>query len=119
MTRMNEQAIIPIGLLNLPKCHGPCRKRFPTKNTRMKMGIVKATYAAMAPTEKMAPIAIGPPKIKSSKQIPTDVLNQTAFTGVCVCLLTRLIQKDAGKHPSRAYAKVTLEAATIQPWPME
>ena len=39
-------------------------------------------------------------------------LNQTALTGVRVRLLTRLIQKEAGKQSSRAYAKVTLDAAT-------
>jgi hypothetical protein len=118
ITRMKEQAIMPIGLLNFPKCHGPRRKRLPTKNVLMKIGIVKATYAAIAPTENIAPIATGPPNIKQSKQIPTLVLNQTAFTGVYVYLLTLLIQKDIGKHPSRAYAKVTLDAATMQPCPI-
>ena len=39
----NAQAAHPIGRLNRPKFHGPGRKRFPTKNTRMKIGIVKAT----------------------------------------------------------------------------
>lgn len=119
ITRMKEQAIMPIGLLNLPKCHGPRRKRSPTKNVLMKIGIVKATYAAMAPTEKIAPIATGPPKIKRSKQMPIVVLNQTALTGVYVILLTLLIHQEPGKQPSRAYAKVTLDAATIHPWPME
>ena len=82
ITRTNEDAIIPIGLLNLPKCHGPRRKRSPTKNVLMKIGMVKATNAAIAPTEKMAPMATGPANIKQSKQIPTLVLNQTALTGV-------------------------------------
>jgi hypothetical protein len=48
----------------------------------MNIGIVKAIYAAIAPTEKMAPIATGPANIKQTKQIPTLVLNHTALTGV-------------------------------------
>lgn len=39
----NAHAAHPIGRLNRPKFHGPGRKRSPTKNTRMKMGMVKAT----------------------------------------------------------------------------
>jgi len=116
---MKAQAIPPIGLLNLPKCHGPGRKRSPTKKTRIIMGIVKATIAAMAPTEKMAPIETEPPNIRRRRRIPIIVLNQTAFTGVYVVLFTFLIQDENGKQSSRAYAKVTRDAAIIQPWPME
>lgn len=39
----NPHAAHPIGRLHLPKFHGPGRKRCPTKNTRMKIGMVKAT----------------------------------------------------------------------------
>ena len=35
-------AIVPIAIEYLPKFHGPGLKRFPTKKTRMKMGMVKA-----------------------------------------------------------------------------
>ena len=82
ITKMNAHAQHPIGLLNFPKCHGPRLKRFPTKNTRMKMGIVKATIAAIAPTEKIAPIATSPPKMRRRSKMPMKVLNQTALTGV-------------------------------------
>lgn len=68
----------------------------------MKIGIVKATKAATAPIEKRAPAASGPPKISNVMQMPTTVLNQTALTGVLVCLLTRLIHHEKGKHSSRA-----------------
>lgn len=83
------------------------------------MGMVNATYAAIAPTEKIAPIATVPPKMSNSKQQPMVVLNHTALTGVYVILLTRLIQKEAGKQSSRAYANVTRDAATMHPWPMK
>lgn len=77
-------AIHPIGMLNRPRFHGPGRKRFPTKNTLIKMGKVNATKAAQAPMENIAPIARDPPKISSKRAHPMAVLNQTAFTGVCV-----------------------------------
>lgn len=108
----NAHAAPPIGMLNLPRFHGPGRKRSPTKNTRMKIGILKAVYAATAPMEKSAPAATGPEKMSRDRRMPMAVLNQTALTGVNVCLLTRLIQNEAGKQSSRAYAKVTLEEAT-------
>jgi hypothetical protein len=116
---MNIHPILPIGLLNLPRCHGPRRNRLPTKNTRMKMGIVNATIAAMAPTEKIAPMETEPPKMRSRSRMPIAVLNQTALTGVKVVLLTLLIQEEHGKQSSLAYAKVTRDAASIQPPPME
>lgn len=78
----NAHAAAPIGMLALPKFQGPGLNRFPTKNTRMKIGIVKATKAATAAMENRAPTARGPPKIKRSMQMPTLVLNQTALTGV-------------------------------------
>lgn len=76
------QAAMPIGKLALPKCQGPLLNRLPTKNTRIEMGIVKATNAATAAIEKRAPAASGPPNIKRLRQIPMVVLNQTALTGV-------------------------------------
>lgn len=82
ITRMNAQPATPIGLLNLPKCHGPRRNRSPTKKVLMKIGTVKATIAEMAPTLKIAPIAIAPPKIRRRRTIPTATLNHTALTGV-------------------------------------
>ena len=82
------------------------------------MGIVNATNAATAAIENMAPIATVPPKINNVIRIPITVLNHTALTGVLVFSLTRAIHQLAGKQPSRAYAKVTREAATIHPWPM-
>jgi len=78
----NATAAMPIGRLALPRFQGPFLNRLPTKNTRMKMGIVKATYAATAAIEKRAPAASGPPNIKSTMSIPIVVLNQTALTGV-------------------------------------
>lgn len=82
MSATNTHAATPIGVLNLPRFQGPGRKRFPTKKTRMKMGMVKATNDATAPIEKRAPAAIGPPKISKTRRIPMTVLNQTALTGV-------------------------------------
>jgi len=37
----------------------------------------------------------------------------------CVCVLIDFLDPEAGKQSSRAYAKVTREAATIHPWPIE
>lgn len=87
----------------------------PTKNTRMKIGVVNATKAAQAPIEKMAPIVNEPPKINRSNRQPIDVLSQTAFTGVRVCVLTCFHRFEKGKQSSRAYANVTLEAAIMHP----
>jgi hypothetical protein len=42
MSATNADAMIPIGMENLPKFHGPGRNLLPTKKTRMKMGIVNA-----------------------------------------------------------------------------
>lgn len=53
-------AMQPMGILKTPKFHGPGRKRLPTKKTRMKIGVVKATKAAQAPMLKMAPMAMLP-----------------------------------------------------------
>ena len=53
-------ATMPVGMLKRPKFHGPGRNRLPTKNPRMKIGIVKATNEAVAPMLKMAPIARPP-----------------------------------------------------------
>lgn len=108
----NAHAAAPMGTLNFPRCHGPRRKRLPTKKTRMKIGIVKATKAATAAIEKSAPAAREPPKMSNVMRIPMTVLNHTALTGVRVCLLTRLIQNEKGKQSSRAYAYVTRDAAT-------
>lgn len=98
----NAHAHTPIGILSLPRFQGPARNLFPTKKTLMKIGIVNATKAATAAIEKMAPMATGPPKIRSVRQMPMTVLNHTALTGVFVILLTRLSQKEQGKQSSRA-----------------
>ena len=98
----NAHAHTPIGVLARPRCHGPARNRFPTKNTRMKMGVVNATKAATAAMEKSAPAATDPPKMSRVMRIPMTVLNHTALTGVRVCRLTRAIQGEKGKQPSRA-----------------
>lgn len=110
----NAHAAHPIGRLKRPRFHGPGRKRFPTKNTRMKIGIVKATKAATAPMEKRAPAGTGPAKIRRERAMPMAVLNHTALTGVLVCWFTRLIQDENGRQSSRAYAKVTREEATYK-----
>lgn len=112
MSRTNAQAIVPMTMLYLPRCQGPGRNLLPTKNTRMKMGMVKATKAATAAIENKAPAAMLPPNINKVMQIPRQVLNQTALTGVFVCGLTREIHHEKGKQPSRAYANVTREADT-------
>ena len=78
----NPQANAPIGILALPRFHGPGLNRFPTKNTLMKIGMVNATKAATAAIEKIAPMATVPPNMSSVMAIPMVVLNQTAFTGV-------------------------------------
>lgn len=67
----------------------------------MKMGMVKATNAAMAPMENKAPAASSPPKMRTVMARPMMVLNQTALTGVRVCRLTLFVIWDKGpKHPS-------------------
>src|SRR4051794_39765472 len=111
MSMTNADAMLPQTMLNFPRFHGPALKRLPTKNTRMKIGMVKATKAEMAPTEKSAPIATGPAKISNTNKIPMTVLNHTALTGVLVFVLTWLQYLDSGKQPSRAYANVTRDAA--------
>ncbi len=102
MSATKAQAADPIYMLYRPKFHGPALNRLPTKNTLMKMGIVKATNAATAAIEKSAPAARGPPKMRRVMQMPRVVLNHTAFTGVWVCRFTRLIHHEQGKQPSRA-----------------
>ena len=84
MRMTKADAIMPTGIESFPRFQGPGRKRLPTKNTRMKMGVVKATKAAMAPIENIAPAARGPPKMRRSMRQPTEVLNHTALTGVFV-----------------------------------
>ena len=71
--------------------------------------------------------------------MPMAQLNHTAFAGVCVCLFTLfqyllngkqsskwkyevrvcLTSSSYGHYVPRAYAKVTLDAAIIQPCPIE
>ena len=80
----NAHAVNPTGRLNRPKFQGPGRKRFPTKNTRMKIGMVKATKAATAPMEKRAPADTGPAKMRRVRGMPMALLNHTALTGVLV-----------------------------------
>lgn len=89
MSKTNAQAILPMTMLYFPKFQGPGLNLLPTKNTRIKMGIVNATKAATAAIENRAPAAILPPNINKVMQIPRPVLNQTALTGVLVCGLTR------------------------------
>ena len=102
ITAVKQVAAVPIKGENFPKCHGPRRNLFPTKNVLMVIGIVKATKAPIAPILKMAPIAISPAKIKNVRAMPMAVLNHTAFTGVCVWRLTLHQYFDPGKQPSRA-----------------
>jgi hypothetical protein len=49
MSATKADAIMPIGMENLPRCHGPGRNLLPTKNTRMKIGIVNALSSKLAP----------------------------------------------------------------------
>ena len=95
-------ARVPTTGENFPKCQGPGRNRLPTRNVRMVIGIVKATKAAIAAMLKIAPIAMRPPNIRKVRQMPMTVLNQTALTGVCVCLLTLFQMRESGKQSSRA-----------------
>ena len=108
-------AVAPIGVLNFPKFHGPGRNLLPTRKTLIKIGIVKATKAATAPIEKSAPTARAPPNIKKVMRIPMPTFHQTALTGVLVLVFTCEIHPENGKQPSRAYAKVTRDAATMFP----
>ena len=75
MTTTNPVAAYPIGRLNFPKFQGPGRNRPPTTNTRMAIGMVTATKAAIAPTEKSAPMATSPAKINRRRASPTRTLN--------------------------------------------
>lgn len=84
MSTTNAQAAAPMGREYRPRFHGPGRKRFPTRKTRMKIGIVNATKAATAAMLKIALMAYVPPKISRVRRIPIAVLNQTALTGVLV-----------------------------------
>src|SRR2546423_11967259 len=99
MSAVKHVASVPITGENCPKCHGPRRKRWPTKNARMVIGTVKATKAAIA---AMAPIATIPPKTSVVRQMPITVLNHTAWTGVWVYLLTLFQMRESGKQSSRA-----------------
>ena len=102
MRATNAQAALPMYILKGPKFQGPALNRLPTKKTRMKIGIVNATKAATAAIENSAPAASGPPKTRRVMRMPSVVLNQTALTGVWVCLLTRFIHQEQGKQSSRA-----------------
>ena len=102
MRATNPQAKLPMYMLKGPKFQGPGLNLLPTKKTRIKIGIVKATKAATAAIENRAPAASGPPKTRSVMRMPSVVLNQTALTGVWVCLLTRFIHQEKGKQSSRA-----------------
>ena len=104
MTEVKAVAAVPMNGANLPRCQGPGLNLLPTMNVLIVIGIVKATKAAKAPIEKIAPIARSPAKIRRVRSIPTMQLNQTALTGVFVCRLTNLIQDEPGKTSSRAYA---------------
>jgi hypothetical protein len=44
MSATKADANTPMGMDSLPKFHGPGRNLFPTKKTRMKMGIVNALH---------------------------------------------------------------------------
>ena len=90
------------GMEKIPRFQGPGRKRLPTKKTRMKIGVVKATKAVQAPMEKMAPMLTSPPKMRRRRRMPTEQLSQTALTGVCVWRLTRFQYLERGKQSSRA-----------------
>lgn len=48
MSATKADAMTPMGMENFPRFQGPGRKRFPTKKTRMKMGIVKALVVSSA-----------------------------------------------------------------------
>lgn len=84
MSATNALAMAPMGILKRPRFHGPALNLLPTKNTRIKMGVVKATNAAHAPMLKIAPIATSPPKMSKRQRIPMTLLNHTALTGVRV-----------------------------------
>lgn len=47
MTMTKAQPTTPMGIENLPRCQGPLRNLSPTKKMRMKIGITKATNAAV------------------------------------------------------------------------
>src|SRR3569833_953568 len=115
MSRVKALDAVPTTGLHLPRFHGPGRNLLPTKKVRIVMGIVKATQAPMAPTEKMAPMATGPANSSSVSSDPMTALHQTAMPGVLVAEFTFSQYRDSGKHPSRAYANVTLQATTKQP----
>lgn len=90
----------------------PGRNLSPTTKSLRAMGKMNARYCAMAPIEKTAPIATGLANMRRPRSAPMKSTNQTALTGVWVCLFTRFSQRDNGSAPSREYAKVTRDAAT-------
>lgn len=144
MRATKEQATVPQAIEYLPRFHGPGRKRSPTKRMRMAIGIVKDlethqsvsnkpsslcirkknisdkthVNAAIPPIENSAPTARLPPKISVKRKIPITAFPHTALTGVLVYGLTTFQMLLPGKTPSRAYANVTLLAASMQPCPI-
>jgi hypothetical protein len=73
----HPSAMNPHGRENLPRCQGPGRKLSRTKITRIATGRMNAIYCAMAPIEKIAPIATGPPKMRRLRRQPMRQSNQT------------------------------------------
>lgn len=82
MSAVKQDATMPVGIDRRPRFQGPGRNLLRVKATRMKVGVVKATKAAMAPMEKRAPAARVPPKIRRSIMQPRVVFSQTALTAV-------------------------------------
>lgn len=101
MRSTNPHPTVPIGVLNFPRCHGPLRNLSPTKKMRIMMGMVKATYAAIAAMENKAPAAMGPPKMRRVERMPMVMFAMTAFTGVLVCGFTCFQMCERGKQSSR------------------
>lgn len=70
-----------------------------------------AVYCPAIPRLKIDVYVVGPAKTRSPRRRATSAEAHTALTGVSVRLLTRHMNRENGSAPSRAKAKVCLDAA--------
>jgi len=89
--KMKEASHHAYRLAELPQVPWATTEAITNEECLMKIGIVKAR-TQLLPQRRYSTISTGPPNIKQSKHT-TLVLNQTAFTGVYVYLLTLLIKR--------------------------
>jgi len=90
----------PTGCENLPKFQGPGLNVFLAVVNLSNVGNVNDMNAAMAPTEKIAPMVTSPAKSNKSNNSPMIILIVTAYMGVLVTGETRFHICDPGNNPS-------------------